>query len=394
MKQRLKIYDVKSVHLEITGRCNLSCIYCYNSQFNDKKKISEEMSTEDIRRLIKEASEMGCNSFTFSGGDPFLRNDIFKIIEFCKNKKVNFLTNAKLLTKNFIKRLNLFPQINEIKITLDGFSGHDKLRRGSNYKDVIESIKNLKRKKMKVVVNTEVTEINLSEMLKLYRLLKKLRIDRWRVDLPFILGRYRENYEDFKLPDFEKFIFVFKNILLDYLKKKPSFELELFNVFKSEITPTNLIQFDKKIHPCVYRTGSFPLRPNGDMVFCPSMDMPMSNFIKEGSFKKAIDKKYKNKFYNIKISDIKECQKCRYLKLCGTGCRVDSYYYLGDFKKPDPIACNIMPLIEREIIPIMKKELRIFLKSLIDKNGRYPQNFDIKELVEIASNKHKQTQNY
>ena len=102
MKQRLKIYDVKSVHLEITGRCNLSCIYCYNSQFNDKKKISEEMSTEDIRRLIKEASEMGCNSFTFSGGDPFLRNDIFKIIEFCKNKKVNFLTNAKLLTKNFM----------------------------------------------------------------------------------------------------------------------------------------------------------------------------------------------------------------------------------------------------------------------------------------------------
>jgi len=298
MTPGLKTYNVKSVHIEITGRCNLNCIYCYNSKFKDKKKISEEMNTEDIKRLITEASKMGCENFTFSGGEPFLRKDIFEIIEYCKGKRVNFLTNAKVLTKNFIKKLSLYSQINEIKITLDGFSGHNKLRRGSNYKDVVESIKNLKKEGMKVVINTEITEINLAEMPKLYHLLKKLKIDRWRVDLPFIWGRYRKNYKNFKLPNFEKFILIFKDILIDYLKKKPSFELELFNIFKSEITPANLVRFNKKSHPCDYRTGSFPLRPNGDMVFCPSMDMPMSNFVKEGSFRKAIDKKYKNKFYD------------------------------------------------------------------------------------------------
>lgn len=382
MSNRLKTYEVKSIHLEITGKCNISCIYCYNSQFNDKKKISEEMTTEDIKKLINEASEMGCRSFTFSGGDPFLRSDIFEIIEYCHDKKINFLTNGKLLAEEFVEKISKYPQINEIKITLDGFEGHNKLRKGSDYKDVIESIKLLKAKGIKVVINTEVTEMNLLEMPKLYQLLRDLRIDRWRVDLPFILGKYRENYQEYKLPDFPDFIRIFKGILKDYLDNKPSFEFELFNVFKSEISPSNLIEFDDSIHPCDYRTGSFPMRPNGDMIFCPSLDLPMSNFIKEGSLKKAIDKKYEHSFYNIRVSDIAACQKCKYLKLCGTGCRVDSYYYLGDFYAPDPINCNLMPLIETEIIPILKEDLRSFLLSLIDQSKESPRSYDINKLAE------------
>jgi len=90
MKNPLKTYNIKSLHLEITGRCNLRCIYCYNSKFNTEEKIREEMNTEDIKRLIDEASKMGCNKFTFSGGEPFLRKDIFEIIEYCKGKKSEF----------------------------------------------------------------------------------------------------------------------------------------------------------------------------------------------------------------------------------------------------------------------------------------------------------------
>jgi radical SAM protein with 4Fe4S-binding SPASM domain len=339
------------------------------------------MNTEDIKRLIDEASKMGCNKFTFSGGEPFLRKDIFEIIEYCKGKKVNFLTNGTLLTKTFIKKLASFPQIDEIKITLDGFEGHNILRKGSDYKKVIESIENLKKEKMKVVINTEVTAINLHEMPKLYSLLKELRVDRWRVDLPFLAGRYIENFNNFKLPKLEDFILVFKKILIDYLKKKPSFELELFNIYKSEITPQNFVQFDENVHPCVYIVGSVPLKPNGDLLFCTSLEIPMANFLKEGSLKKALDKKYTNKLYDLKVADIVECRGCRYLPLCGTGCRANSYYYFGRLNKPDPLACDLMPLIEKEIIPILPKDIKEFFISLIDKKGKFPPYFEINELV-------------
>jgi len=339
------------------------------------------MKTKDIKRLITESIKMGCKEFAFSGGEPFLREDIFEIINFCKGKKVEILSNGKLLTKKLIKKLSEYPQIKEIKITLDGFKWHNKTRVGSSHKKIIQSIKWLKTANFTVVINTEVTEKNLQEMPKLYNLLKKLRIDRWRVDLPFITGRYLKNYKEFQLPNFNDFIKIFKEILKDYLKKKPTFEFELYNIYKSEITPNNLITFNKNSHPCSYRSGSFPLRPNGDMVFCPSFDLPMSNYLKEGSLKKAINKKYQHKFYNLKISDIKECRNCRYLKLCNAGCRVDSYYYLEDYKKPDPITCNLMPLIEKEIIPILPNKLKTFYLKLIDKKGKTPKKYKINKLA-------------
>lgn len=379
---QLKTYKVRRIHLEITGRCNLKCAYCYNSQFNTPQRFQEEMTTDDIKRLVKEASDMGCKSFAFSGGEPFLRKDIFKIIDFCKNNKIEFLTNGKILTNRLIDKLSQLPQIKEIKITLDGFKQHDYVRRGSNYRQIIKTIKYLKKKKMTVVINTEVTEKNLNEMPKLYEVLKKLKIDRWRVDLPFIVGRYLENYGKFRLPKPKDFIGVFKKILIDYINNKPSFEFELFNVYKSEISPSNLFIFNRNDHPCSYRSGSFPLRPNGDMVFCPSFNMPMSNYIKEGSLKKAISKKYKHKFYKLRISDIKECKKCRYLKLCGCGCRVDAYYYLKDYARNDPIACNLMPLIEKEIIPILPYKLKIYYQELLNKQGTLPKKYDINKIAE------------
>lgn len=376
-----KNYNIESIHLEITGKCNLLCKYCYNSQFNCEEQFDAEMSTSDIKRLIDEAKEMGCKRFTFSGGEPFARKDFLEIVEYCGESKVDILTNSKLIDDSLIEKLCNLPQINEIKISLDGFAAHDTIRVGSSYVDVISTIKKLKSKKFKIVINTEVTSLNIDEVFDLYQELKKLKIDRWRVDLPFILGRYKDNYENFKLPDFVDFIKLVKKILIDYLSEKPSFEMELFNIYKSELTPVNAIEFDYGTHPCAYRKGSFPMRPNGDMIFCPSMDIAMSNFLKEPSLKATIDKKFSHPFYELKIKDISECINCRYLNLCNAGCRVDALYYLGKYDTVDPICCNLMPLIEDEIIPILPKELADFYSSLIIKENQYPTKFDIDSLV-------------
>lgn len=374
-------YNVRSIHLEVTGKCNLMCKYCYNSQFNDESKFDNEMSTETIKKLIDEAKEMGCHRFVFSGGEPFTREDIWELIEYCEGLRVEILSNAGLLNEEMITRLSNMDQVKAIKISLDGKEAHDLTRIGSSYKDVIEKLKLMKKLGMYVVVNTEVTKKNLNEILPLYDELKNIKVDRWRIDLPFILGRYKENYDDLKLPGFEDFIVIVKSILIDYLKQKPSFELELFNIYKSEYTPTNAIKFEYDNHPCSYLDGSFSLRPNGDMIFCPSMDIPMANYVKEGSLKKAISKKFEHKFYDLKIHDIKQCMDCRYINLCNSGCRVDALYYKGDYKEVDPVCCNLMPLIEREIIPILPSELRDFYKKMISEDKKMPLKQDVDTLV-------------
>jgi radical SAM protein with 4Fe4S-binding SPASM domain len=349
--------------------------------------IKKEMTTKDVLRLIDEASKMGCQRFTFSGGEVFLRKDIFEIIEYCKDKRLEFLSNGKVLDRSFIEKLSKYPQIKEIKITLDGFEEHNKIRLGSDYKKIEKSIRLLKKKNFSVVINTEVTANNIHELIMLYEKLKSLKIDRWRVDLPFILGRYEKTYTTYRLPNFNKLIKVFKTILIDYLKNKPSFEIELFNVYKSEIKPINFVSFNKDAHPCEYRTGSHALWPNGDMKFCPSLNLVMANFVKAQNLKSAIKKKYEHPFYKIKISDIKECMNCRYLKLCGGGCRADAYYYFNYLTKPDPKSCNLMPLFEKEILPILPNDLQIFFSKLINKNNAVPKKYNLIRLIKNKTTK-------
>ena len=56
--------------LELTSRCNLRCVHCYlGPQETQQQKRSEEMSTEDVFRVLDEIIEAGCLMLTITGGD-------------------------------------------------------------------------------------------------------------------------------------------------------------------------------------------------------------------------------------------------------------------------------------------------------------------------------------
>ena len=68
------------VHLawQCTNACNLKCIHCYA---NAGTKSKEELQTEEAIKLISSAYQLGIKSIIFSGGEPFLRSDILKLLE-------------------------------------------------------------------------------------------------------------------------------------------------------------------------------------------------------------------------------------------------------------------------------------------------------------------------
>src|SRR3989339_905677 len=100
----------ETVHLSITGKCNLHCAFCYG------KSDTPDLSTAQIFSLIDELSSMSVFQLAIGGGEPFLRKDIFKIINYCRQKNivVNLTTNGALLTdftarniKNKVGQVNL-----------------------------------------------------------------------------------------------------------------------------------------------------------------------------------------------------------------------------------------------------------------------------------------------
>jgi MoaA/NifB/PqqE/SkfB family radical SAM enzyme len=72
------------VHLQITKRCNLRCIYCYA----DPENLTSvpDLEYAEYTRLIDELARLGTRWIRFLGGEPLLRNDIGAMIDYAKNK--------------------------------------------------------------------------------------------------------------------------------------------------------------------------------------------------------------------------------------------------------------------------------------------------------------------
>ncbi|MBT4174756.1 radical SAM protein [archaeon] len=82
----------------ITAQCNCKCPFC-ELGIKNMYKPEEEVSTERALVLIKEMKDMGIKYLTLSGGEVFLRKDIYLIIEKLKEAgiKVGIVTNGLLL---------------------------------------------------------------------------------------------------------------------------------------------------------------------------------------------------------------------------------------------------------------------------------------------------------
>ncbi|MBN1981624.1 MAG: radical SAM protein, partial [Chitinivibrionales bacterium] len=89
--------------LEITKRCNASCDYCYI-----KDNDSKDLSTAEIKRIIDKLADAGILFLIFTGGDPFIRDDIIDILEYAVSKnfwKMTIMTNGTLINANHISFL-------------------------------------------------------------------------------------------------------------------------------------------------------------------------------------------------------------------------------------------------------------------------------------------------
>ncbi|GLZ45126.1 coenzyme PQQ synthesis protein E [Actinomycetospora sp. NBRC 106375] len=63
---------------ELTHACPLACSYCSNPL--ELTKRSEELETDDWRRVLDQAADLGVLQGHFSGGEPLLRRDVVDLV--------------------------------------------------------------------------------------------------------------------------------------------------------------------------------------------------------------------------------------------------------------------------------------------------------------------------
>ncbi len=111
---------LKSVNLELTSHCNLSCWFCLNpaKEFREKGFISEELINKVENELDEKTKIMICGI-----GEPALHPNFEQIVDtLCKKfKSVSVVTNGYLLTEEKFIINVVKNKIEKIFLSLDYF---------------------------------------------------------------------------------------------------------------------------------------------------------------------------------------------------------------------------------------------------------------------------------
>ncbi len=166
------IHQKPVVVWNITRRCNLNCIHCYSDSKNSE--YPGELTTKEAKQVIDDLADFGIPVLLFSGGEPLLREDIFELAGYAKERGIRTVlsTNGTLIDKK-IKDSGF----SYIGISLDGLnSNNDRFRGVKGAFDM--ALRGIRNCKMKVGIRFTITRHNHHDIKGIFELLKEEKIGR------------------------------------------------------------------------------------------------------------------------------------------------------------------------------------------------------------------------
>jgi len=110
--------------LDLTYRCNNTCLHCWLWLPPDASRRQDELSFDEIKRIVEEARQMGCQTWAISGGEPMLRPDFAEIFDYITRRSMTYRLNtngtlitpeiARLLTRRGKKMIALYGATAEV----------------------------------------------------------------------------------------------------------------------------------------------------------------------------------------------------------------------------------------------------------------------------------------
>jgi len=151
-----------SAHLDLTYRCNERCVHCYLDHDDHG-----EMTTAEIADLLVQLADAGVFFLSLSGGEVFMRRDLFEIIEKARQLlfNVKVKTNGVMIGKGEAARLRRLG-VEQIQISVYSHRPevHDAITKlPGSLARTIRAIRFLKSEGLKVSVSNVVMNANLAD---------------------------------------------------------------------------------------------------------------------------------------------------------------------------------------------------------------------------------------
>lgn len=182
--------------IDITNKCNLRCLHCYNYS-GENNCINDELTDEELIKVIEDVAKMDILNICFCGGETLLRKNILlKLIKILSDKgiKTSMVTNGILLTEEVAQQLK-DAGISKVQISLDGIGeSHEKLRgmKGA-YEKAVQALKNLQHQEIDSGIAFSPTEWNIEDFKDVFKLAVELDVKELRVQALMPIGRGSQN---------------------------------------------------------------------------------------------------------------------------------------------------------------------------------------------------------
>ncbi|OLO26843.1 radical SAM/SPASM domain-containing protein [Alkalihalophilus pseudofirmus] len=187
---------------EVTRACALKCLHCRaEAQYQADPR---QLSFDEGKKVIDQIAEMNNPLFVFTGGDPLMRPDLFKLAQYAINEKklaVSMTPSATPKVTQAAVEQAKNVGLSRWAFSLDGSNAeiHDYFR-GTNgsFDRTMKGISYLKELNIPIQINTTVSNYNIDDLERISEKVKEMGAVLW--SLFFLIPTGRAQQKDMLTP--------------------------------------------------------------------------------------------------------------------------------------------------------------------------------------------------
>lgn len=310
-----------------TNSCNARCVHCSTEA---TKRLPDELSTNEVKKMFRDLSGIGIFDIAISGGEPFVRGDMIEIIEYMTSLgfKVGIGSNGSTVTKRITDSLKRL-KVSRLQISIDGTEEiHDLSRRWNGlFKKSKQAILFGIESGLNVHVCMTLHKLNYSDMEEVIAMCADWGVRRFNLSRFIPTGR-GDSALDLDKELWHKLMIRYEDIKADYLGR-----IEMTTHLSQSILFNPELNHYPGFIGCQAGIGQGCIGPTGDVSPCVMLPVKVGN-IREQSFEDIW--RDSSLINNLKSRNRLKgrCGICSFKDKCG-GCRAVAYSYTGDVFETD-----------------------------------------------------------
>ncbi|OGS07524.1 MAG: hypothetical protein A2270_09670 [Elusimicrobia bacterium RIFOXYA12_FULL_51_18] len=198
-----------SVVLAVTYKCQCGCVHC---SVADYAREAQELTAEEIKKIIDFVDDWGPVKVTFFGGEPLIRPEIADFVAYASSKgiRTSIDTNGLLADEDMILGLKR-AGIGNINVSVDSpdLDAHDRLRASAGcFNSAVAALKLCAKHGVACLVSTYASKTSIADksLERIITLARELGADGVKILFPILSGKWRESEAERLSPEEEAYL--------------------------------------------------------------------------------------------------------------------------------------------------------------------------------------------